>query len=154
MLEVMIASAVLVVVLVPATAMLSSSSGFITQAKAQVEAAHLAAGLLEQDRASAAAAGYWPSNEPSLVDTQATIESLGNLPFSMQQSGGWCAEVAGAWQSYTSSYPPTDEITEHAYGVQVQVSWQAGSQNVTLTTLLTTPATVSVPANPPTSCPL
>lgn len=154
MIEVIFASAVLVVVLVPATATLTSSSGFITQVKAQVEAAHLAAGLLEEDRASAASALYWSNNEPGLIDTQATDETLGNLPFTVQQSGGWCAEASGAWQSYSSSYPPTDEITEHAYGVRAQVSWHMGGQSVTLTTLLTTPATVSVPSNPPTSCPL
>lgn len=153
LIEVIVASVILLVVLVPTAALLNSSSGFVTQAKAQTEAAHLASGLLEQDRASAAAPGYWPDDEPSLVDTQAIDEKLGNLPFSVVQSGGWCAEVSGEWESYSSSDPPTGQ-TEEAYGVKAEVRWQDGSQNVTLTTLLTTPATVSVPSNPPTSCPL
>src|SRR5579884_4109988 len=128
MLEVVIAAAILVVVLVPASSLLTSSSGFVTKAKAQVEAAHLASGLLEQDRASAVSSGYWPASTPDLADTTAVDQSVGSLTFSLTQVGGWCFEVGGTWGT------ATEGATETGYGVRATVSWQAGTQSVTLTT--------------------
>lgn len=149
MIEVIVASALLLIVLVPASGLLSNSGGFVTQAKARVEASHLASGLLEQDRASAASSSWWGTSTPpvpALPDTTPTQESVGNLPVVVQQTGGWCAEKNGAWGSTFAS------STEVGYGVQATVKWQAGTHQVVSTTLLAVPLSIS----PPTSgtCPL
>lgn len=147
MLEVVIAAAILIVVLVPASSLLTSSSSFVTQSKAQVEATHLASGLLEQDRASAVSTSYWSGSTPSLVDTTATTQTVGALTFSMTQVGGWCFEVSGTWGTTSTG------ATETGYGVKATVTWQGGTQSVKLTTLISTPLFVTAPASS-TSCPI
>lgn len=147
MLEVVFAAAILIVVLVPASSLLTRSSGYVTLAKAQAQATHLASGLLEQDRASSVSSSYWSGSTPSLVDTSAVTQTVGNLKFSVVQVGGWCFEVAGTWGTTSAG------ATESGYGVKATVTWQSGTQSVALTTLLSTPPFVTPPGSS-TSCPI
>jgi Tfp pilus assembly protein PilV len=149
MVEVVVAAVVLLIVLVPASGLLSNSGNFVTESKAQAEASHLASGLLEQDRASAASSSWWGAGTPptpALADTTPTVESVGGVPFSVRQQGGWCAETNGAWGSTFTN------ASEVGYGVQATVTWQAGTHQVVSTTVLAVPLSIALPNSG--SCPL
>lgn len=147
LIEVVVASVVLLIVLVPGMLLLTTSSGYVSQSKNKIAAANLASGMLEQDRTTADAQ-TWVSNAPALADTGVTATTVAGTTFSVDQTGGWCAESAGAWASYSSA-----PATPAAYGVLVTVTWQSGQQKVQAGTILATPATgVTAPSSG--TCPL
>jgi prepilin-type N-terminal cleavage/methylation domain-containing protein len=147
LIEVVVASVVLLIVLVPGMWLLATSSSYVSQSKNKVAAANLASGLLEQDRASADAQ-TWTSNAPTLTDTSASSVTVTGTPFSVEQTGGWCAESSGGWASYSSA-----PSTPAAYGVLATVTWQSGQQSLQVGTVLPTPATgVTAPSSG--TCPL
>jgi len=153
--EVILASALLLVVLLPSAALLQSSDSALSLSRAKVVAANLAAGQLEVDRATADNLSTWaPDTSPCDSSVWAPCLSAPTSPvnvpsggesYAVVQTSGWCAESpsTGAWANYssTNSYDPP------AYRVRVTVSWLGGSQGVSASETLTTPMSATPPSS-------
>lgn len=145
--EVVLAGALLMTVLMPSAALLRNSDSVLGLNKAKVVAANLAGGQLEADRA-AADDGTWSSDVPSLATPSSSVQvPNGGETYAVSQVSGWCAEdSSGTWTNYTSNDPPPS-TSPAAYLVKVTVSWLGGTQSVWAAATLTTPSSVTAPAS-------
>ncbi|MHB1712580.1 MAG: hypothetical protein ACYCV7_14480 [Acidimicrobiales bacterium] len=150
LIEVVIALAVLVVVLVPALLLVTSSTKVVYNNQFKVTAANLANGQLEADRTQAVASGLPLPTPPS-------PHSIGSESYVISQQSGWCAPpitvdgVTTQWGPYSQGKWP------YAYGVTVTVTWKGDPAGVQAAGVLTTPPGMFPPGTfPPTttSCPL
>lgn len=160
LIEVVVATMVLLVILVPTAYVISTSDTLLTTNRSKTVAVNLATSQLDEDR-SVADAQTWsttacssaPSGVCAAPDLPAVTasRSVGDTVYATSQSVGWCAEkgISGPWANYTSS--PTNPA---GYGVLVKVSWEGGS--VSAGTVLMTPSSQwgDVPADSSSGCPL
>jgi hypothetical protein len=156
LMEVVLSATLLLVVLVPSTVLLQTSSSLLSVNKAKVVAANLASGQLEADRAAADGAPW--TGTPAVPDLPTPVSPVqvptGGGSYTVSQVAGWCAESTNGagttWTTYTglpAGNPP-------AYTVTVTVGWPVGSHDVSAAETLTTPPGVSAPDNSgSTSCP-
>jgi type II secretory pathway pseudopilin PulG len=152
--EVVIALSVLVVVLVPALLLVTSSTKVVYNNQFKVTAANLANGQLEADRNHAVAKIGLPPVVP--LPSPTTPQLVGSESYAISQQAGWCQPSnarPGVWTTYASG-------TAFAYGVLVTVTWpgHAGTPaagSVQVAGILTTPGGTSPPSSPsPPLCPL
>lgn len=153
LLEVVIAGALLMLVLIPAAGVLYTSETALATNRSKVVAANVANGVLETDRAIADQE-TWSGSAPSLP-VPASQVTASRVSYTVDQSAGWCAESAGKAATWGSYSPTSTMAGQPAYAVQVTVYWgdkQAPSTEA-FGELLTTPPGVTPPASS-TSCPL
>lgn len=131
--EVLVASAVLLVILVPMSAALVSQSGLLTTNQAEVTAAHLAAGQLESDR-TVADANSWSGSPP--VPTLPTVTSpvsvaassgAASISYTITRSVGWCMVPSGG-STWTTTAGASTIPSNAAVGYKdlVTVKWNGG----------------------------
>jgi len=145
--EVVLAGALLLTVLVPSAALLRNSDSVLSLNKAKVVAANLASGQLETDRA-AADNGQWTSQVPPIPTPASSVQvPTGGETYALSQAGGWCAEnSSGTWAGYSPANPAPAGSTP-AYLVRVTVSWLAGTESLSASATLTTPSSVTTPSS-------
>ena len=131
--EVIVASAVLLIILVPMSAALVSQSGLLTTNQAEVTAAHLAAGQLESDR-TVADASSWSGSPPvptlpSVTSpvTVAASSGASSISYRITRTVGWCMLPSGGstWTTTAgaSTIPSTAAV---GYKDVVTVRWNGG----------------------------
>jgi prepilin-type N-terminal cleavage/methylation domain-containing protein len=132
--EVIVASAVLLIILVPMSAALVRQSGLLTTNQARVTAAHLAAGQLESDR-TVADANAWSGSPPvptlpsisSPVTVAASSPGASSISYKITRSSGWCMLPSGGttWTTTAgvSTIPSTAAV---GYKDVVTVKWNGG----------------------------
>jgi hypothetical protein len=174
LLDVVVATVVLLLILIPATQLLVTSGKVVTNSKAQAVAESLASSQLENDRAaflaspgvqpfsasSCAGSSYGPTTTNATFSQYLTacpmVPRTAGAPLWVFQRGGWCV-VNGTTLGSGSTGTPM-------YWVSVMVVWGGSvvpspttvvpsSNRVVLSSALQTPAGYSTPA-PPWSCPL
>jgi prepilin-type N-terminal cleavage/methylation domain-containing protein len=132
--EVIVASAVLLIILVPMSAALVTQTGLLTTNQAQVTATHLAAGQLESDR-TVADANAWSGSPPvptlptltSPVTVAASSPGGSSISYAISRSVGWCMLPSGGttWTTTAgSSTIPSNAAV--AYKDLVTVTWNGG----------------------------
>lgn len=154
LLEVLLASALLLAVLVPSAMLLEGSDNVLSLSKAKVVAANLLAGQLEGDRAVADNLSTWA---PDTVPCDSSVWApclpapaspvrvpAGGESYSVTQTSGWCAEDQsdGLWTNYAS----TSATNPPAYLVKVTVGWLGGTQSLAASETLTTPTSAVPPS--------
>ena len=175
--EVLVATVIMLVVLVPSSLLLSSSTSVLSYSQSKWVASNLLAGIMEQDRAVAeesgiSTSGGWPASggnpiAPSLPAISS--RTVNGVTFSFTRTLGWCAEQTVNGVTNWGDYPNADTVVfttvpatvyqPPAFSEYVVVEWPGhslGSGQV-----LPTPAANQelTNGNPPTSstkapCPL
>ncbi len=182
LLDVLMASVMLLVILIPATELVSTSGRVVTTSKAQAIAQSLAASVIEGDQAtwssepapgetqpfsaSPCAGTSYGSGSPNATFSQIltgceTVPSTGGMPLWVFQRSGWCVEsgssLGNGSQSSSSDWAPS-------YWVLVMVAWGGSTvpapgsvvseaDRVVVSSALATPSTYALPTST-TSCPL
>lgn len=174
LLDVVVATVVLLLILIPATQLLVTSGKVVTNSKAQAVAESLAGSQLESDRAtflanpgaqpfaasSCGGSAYGVSTTNATFSQYLTacptVPQNGGAPLWVFQRGGWCVANGSTLGSGSTGTP--------MYWVSVMVVWGGSvvpspstvvpaSNRVVLTSALQTPAGYTPPAAP-WSCPL
>lgn len=139
LLDVVVASVVLLVILVPAAQLLMSSGKVVGASTAQATAQSLAASQLSSDRAAAWSAGAPPTfasscGSKTLTTYDATLLScptVGGMPYWVFQNAGWCTTSNGTLGTVPST---TVAGTIPYYWVEVVVAWGGTKAPGTVTT--------------------
>lgn len=174
LLDVVVATVLLLVILIPATQLLVTSGKVVTNSKAQAVAESLASSQLESDRAaflanpgvqpftaSSCGGSAYGASTTNATFTQyltacPTVPRNGGSPLWVFQRSGWCVANGTTLGSGSAGTP--------MYWVSVMVVWGgsvvpspttvvAASNRVVLSSALQTPAGYTIPS-PPWSCPL
>lgn len=132
--EVMVAAAILIIVLVPTAYLIASSSGLLTSNRASVTAAQLAASQLEADRTFADTT-TWLTASPFGVSAASWPATLsvpsGGIQYSIARSTGWCFTTGGNATTWGTTAPgstiPTFPSGMAGFKEVVTVTWRTGS---------------------------
>jgi hypothetical protein len=174
LLDVVVASVVLLLILIPATQLLVTSGKVVTNSKAQAVAESVAGSQLETDRATflanpgaqpftastCAGSSYAPSTTNATfaqyLTACVTAPANGGAPLWVFQRGGWCVAngtTLGSGSTGTPMYWVSVMVTWGGSAVPASTTVVPASNRVVFTSALQTPAGYTVPAGP-WSCPL
>jgi prepilin-type N-terminal cleavage/methylation domain-containing protein len=167
--EVLVATVVMIGVLVPASLLLATSTKVLSFSQAKWVGSNLLAGVLERDRAAAEGAGTvgasgWSGTPiaPSLPSLPAT-KQVNGVTFSFGRTTGWCAEQTVNGVTTWANYPNTNTVVfgvingstvyqPPAFGEFVTVSWPGGHSVQAGQVIATPTANESIShVNPPSS---
>jgi Tfp pilus assembly protein PilV len=175
--EVLVATVVMLAVLVPASLLLATSTKVLSFSQAKWVASNLLAGVLEQDRAVAETAGTVGTSGWSLhggviapvLPSLSSTKQVNGVIFSFTRTVGWCAEQTVGGVTSWANFPNANTVVfgvingatvyqPPAYGEFVTVSWPGGHSLGAGQVIATPTANQSIShVNPPatsTGCPL
>ncbi|MHB8438066.1 MAG: hypothetical protein ACYDD4_02740 [Acidimicrobiales bacterium] len=137
LLDIIVGSAVLLIILVPASQLLDESATVVGTARSQAIAENIASGQIEQDRATwtstLAAPTYASSSACGTAYSPSTVvnstynlyltgcQTTSGMKFWIFQNGGWCVTSAG------NQLKTSGTGTVHMYWVEVMVAWGGSS---------------------------
>ena len=142
--EVVVALAVLVVVLVPALFLVTGSTRVVYNNQFKVTAANLANGQLESARNLSIAQQSLPVAPVTATKSVGTSSET----YTVAQTGGWCrtpTTTVTTWGNYTASQP-------YAFVVLETVTWKSNPTGIQVSGVLTTPTSASPSVSP--GCPI
>lgn len=128
LIDVVIASVILMVVFLPLSTLLVVSTGIIGSDRQTVVAESVAAGQLSNVRAMATSSSNWTVTSPSpsvLTLPSAGTTTVSGATFNYSFKGGWCAVVSAAPPALSNG--TTTGNNPYVYYVQVHVTWATTS---------------------------
>lgn len=153
LIDAVVASAILLIILVPTALLISTSGRIVTNSKAQAVAQSLAASQVGADRAlftsTSSPPTYTDSCASSATDSSDNVSLLGcptvnGMKYWVYQNAGWCVTSSGSLAKVPST---TAAGTILYYWVEVVVAWGGSiaptttgpSNSVVLTSAIQTP---------------